>query len=89
MPELPFLLLGDRIVKKINVWNGILIGAALSGARWIGLAVFRTFAPIMTVQIVAVSCMACFEFIPAFYLNKRVRPEIIGSCLLYTSSPQR
>lgn len=79
VPELPFLLLGDRIVKKINVWNGILIGAVLSGVRWIGLAVFRTFAPIMAVQIVAVSCMACFEFIPAFYLNRRVRPEIIGS----------
>lgn len=79
VPELPFLLFGDRIARRINVWNGLMLGILLSAVRWIGLALFRSFAPILAVQTVAVSCMACFEFLPAFYLNRRVAPESLGA----------
>ena len=79
VPELPFLLFGDKIARKINVWNGLLLGLLFSAVRWLGLAFSRSFAPIMAVQIAAVSCMACFEFLPAFYLNRRVAPESIGA----------
>ena len=73
------MLFGDKIARKINVWNGLLLGILLSAVRWLGLAFSRSFAPIMAVQIAAVSCMACFEFLPAFYLNRRVAPESIGA----------
>ena len=34
--ELPFLAMGDRLFKKMSVWNWLLVGMALNGVRWLG-----------------------------------------------------
>ncbi len=79
LPELPFLLFADRLIKRTSVWNWLLIGMLLNGVRWIGLALCSTAAPIIAFQLLGVTVMACFEFVPAFYLARRVPPELAGS----------
>ena len=79
LPELPFLFFGDRLVHKTSIWNWLLIGFLLNGVRWLGLAFSTTPALIILFQLFGVTVMACFEFMPAFYLNHRVPPELTGS----------
>ena len=77
--ELPFLCFGDRIVKKMNTWNWIMVGMLLNTIRWIGLAFSKSLLLILIFQIPMVTVMACYEYAPAFYLNKRVPQELAGS----------
>lgn len=77
--EIPFLWFGDRIKRKMSVWNWLMLGMLLNGVRWLGLSVFKTVGPIMLVQILGLTTLACFEFVPAFYLEKAVAPELIGT----------
>lgn len=79
LPELPFLFWGDRIMKKLSVWNWLLIALCLNGLRWIAQAVCTDFAPILIIQLLGLSVLACFEFAPALYLSRRVPPELQGS----------
>lgn len=76
--ELPFLYFGDRLYKKTNIWNWMLIGMFLNGFRWIGLAFSKTALLNILFQLPCVSVLACFEFFPALYLNKRVSAELTG-----------
>lgn len=79
LAELPFLYFADKIAKKTNIWNWLLLGMFCNGIRWIGLAFSKTLPMIILFQIPAVTVMACFEFFPALYLNRRVAPELSGS----------
>lgn len=77
--ELPFLVFSDRLAKKLSLWNWMMIGFVLNAIRWIGLAVSSSVLTLMLVQLPAVSIMACFEFFPAIYLNRRVPDALKGS----------
>ena len=77
--ELPFLAMGDRLFKKMSVWNWLLVGMALNGVRWLGLAFSKSAVSILIFQLPTVSVLACFEFFPALYLNRRIAPEMQGS----------
>lgn len=77
--ELPFLVFGDRLARKMSIWNWLLIGFALNAVRWIGLAVFTSVPMLMLFQFPAVSVMACFEFFPSLYINRRTPAELKGS----------
>lgn len=77
--ELPFLYWGDKIARKTNIWNWLLIGIAANGIRWLGLALSRSAPAIILFQIPGVTVLACFEFFPALYLARRVPPELSGS----------
>lgn len=77
--ELPFLYFGDRIARKTNVWNWLLIAMAANGVRWLGLAFSRTPLPIFLFQLPGVTVLACFEFFPALYLNRRVSEKQLGA----------
>lgn len=79
MLELPFLYFGDRIARRTNIWNWLLIGMAANGIRWLGLAFSKTALPNILFQLPGVTVLACFEFFPALYLNRRVPPELSGS----------
>lgn len=76
--EIPFLCFGDRIYKKANIWNWIIIGFIFNGFRWMGLAVSKTALPNILFQLPGVTVLACFEFFPALYLSRRVSPELSG-----------
>ena len=77
--ELPFLLLGDRIRKWTTVWNWLRVGFIVNGVRWLGLAFLHEPAAIVLFQLPGVTVLACFEFIPAFYLSTHVSDEMLGS----------
>lgn len=77
--ELPFLYFADRIARKTNIWNWVLIGMAANGIRWLGLAFSKSAVPIILFQIPGVTVLACFEFFPSLYLNRRVPAEQSGA----------
>jgi len=77
--ELPFLYFGDRIARKTNIWNWLLIAMVANGVRWLGLAFSRSALPIFLCQIPGVTVLACFEFFPALYLNRRVGEKQLGA----------
>ena len=79
MLELPFLYFGDRIARRTNVWNWLIIGMLCNGVRWLGLAFCKSPLPIILFQLPGVTVLACFEFFPALYLTRRVAPELSGS----------
>ena len=79
LPELPFLFFGDRIAQRTSIWNWLLVGFAVNGVRWLGLAFSTSVAPIIAFQLLGVTVLGCFEFMPAFYLNRRVPAELAGS----------
>ena len=76
--ELPFLLIGDRLYKKANIWNWLLAGMLINGLRWLALAFTQSPILIILFQLPAVTVLSCFEFFPALYLSKRVSPELAG-----------
>lgn len=77
--ELPFLLFADKLARKMSIWNWLLLGFGVNAVRWFGLAIFRSVVPLIIFQLPAVSIMACFEFFPALYINRRVSNELKGS----------
>lgn len=77
--EIPFLYYADKIGKRINIWNCLMLAMAINGVRWIMFAYCRNFWPILLCQIPGVTLMACFEFYPAVYLSRKVAPELSGA----------
>ncbi len=77
--EIPFLCFADRIYKKTNIWNWLLIGILCNGIRWLGLAFSTSALPIILFQFFGVTVLACFEFFPSLYLSQRVPPEQAGT----------
>lgn len=69
--ELPFLIFADKLARKTNIWNWILIGYALNAVRYIAMSFTKSIPLLMLVQLPAMSVMACFEFYPLLYLNMR------------------
>ncbi len=77
--ELPFLLVAHRLARRTSIWNWLLIGYGLNAVRWLGLAVSRSIVPLLLCQIPAVSVMACFEYLPAVYVNERAPEALKGT----------
>lgn len=76
--EIPFLCFGDRLYRKANIWNWLLIGMVCNGIRWLGLAFSTTALPSILFQLLSVTVLSSFEFFPALYLSRRVSPELYG-----------
>ena len=74
--EIPFLLFGDRLMKRMSVWKWMLIGLLIGGARFALLAAVRTPGMLILAQSLSISHLACFEFVPMVYLGKTVRAEL-------------
>ena len=77
--EVPFLLFADRIYKKSNIWNWVLIGFVCNGIRWIGLAFARSVPIIILFQLPGITTLACFEFFPSLYLSRRASEKLANS----------
>ena len=74
--EIPFLLFGDRLMKRMSVWKWMLIGLLIGGGRFALLAAVRTPGMLILAQSLSISHLACFEFVPMVYLGKTVRAEL-------------
>ena len=77
--EIPFLLFGDKLMKKLSIWKWMWIGLIVNGLRFVVLSIVRTPVLIVLSQIPSVFLLACFEFFPAIYLNKAVNKELRGT----------
>lgn len=77
--EIPFLIFGDRLARRFSIWQCLMAGLVLCAIRWLGLAFAKTPWLILIFQIPGVSVMACFEFFPALYINRRVPDALKGS----------
>ena len=77
--ELPFLFFGDKIAKKTNIWNWLMIGGVICGLRWIGQAFTTNTVLLILLQLPGVVILACYDFFPAIYLNRKVSGEQLGA----------
>lgn len=77
--EIPFLIFGDRLARRFSIWQCLMAGLILCAIRWLGLAFAKSPGLILIFQIPGVSVMACFEFFPALYINRRVPDTLKGS----------
>lgn len=77
--ELPFLLFADKLARKASIWNIILLGYVVNAVRWLGIAFSRSVVPMIIFQLPAVTIMACFEFYPALYINRKTSDALKSS----------
>lgn len=77
--EIPFLIFADRLARRVSIWNWMIVGFVLNAVRWLGLALLTNVYLLLLVQIPGVSIMACFEFFPALYVNRRAENALKGS----------
>ena len=77
--EIPFLLFGDRIMKRFPVWTWLIIGLCFGAVRFFLMSVVRTPVLIVLTQMLSISHLACFEFIPFVYLGRVTQRELLGS----------
>ncbi|MGI6173554.1 MAG: MFS transporter [Christensenellales bacterium] len=79
LPEIPFLMVSNRIMRKFRVTTWALIGFGLTALRFLGIASARSFWLMTLLQIPQVAVMACFEFYPSLYLNSIVDKKLRSS----------
>ena len=79
MLELPFLLFGDRIMKRFSVWTWMTLGLLVGSVRFFLLSAVRSPALIVAASMLSIANLACFEFIPFVYLGRVTRKELQGS----------
>lgn len=77
--EIPFLLFGDRIMKRLPFWTWLMVGLIMESGRFLLMCFVRTPALIIAAQMLSISHLACFEFIPFVYLGKVTDKTLLGS----------
>ncbi len=73
--EIPFLMFGDRIMKRFSIWTWLLIGMAAGAVRFMLLFFLRAPAWIVMAQMLSIAHFSCFEFFPFIYLGRVARRE--------------
>ena len=77
--EIPFLLIGDKLYKKLSIFKWMWLGLFLTALRFIALSYARTAMTIMLSLLLCVFILACYEFFPAIYLSQTVSKELLGT----------
>ena len=77
--EIPFLLIGDKLYKKLSLFKWMWLGLFLTALRFIALSYARTALTIMLSLLLCVFILACYEFFPAIYLSQTVSKELLGT----------
>ena len=77
--EIPFLLFGDRIMRRFPIWTWLIIGLATESLRFMLLAFVRTPTLIVLAQLLSIAHLACFEFIPFIYLGRVTEKPLLSS----------
>ncbi|MCR5469208.1 MAG: MFS transporter [Lachnospiraceae bacterium] len=67
--EIPFLFFGERLYKRMSIWNWVKLAIFVNGLRWLGYAFVDSVWGFILIGIPSVTVLACFEFFPALYLN--------------------
>ena len=74
--EIPFLLFGDKLMKRFSIGRWMFIGLLIGGVRFALLTVVKTPVMIILAQCLSISHLACFEFFPMVYLGRTVRADL-------------
>ena len=74
--EIPFLMVGDRLMRKMSIWRWQLLGLLIGSVRFALLSFVRTPVLLVFAQSLAIAHMACFEFFPMLYLGGSVKAEL-------------
>ena len=77
--EIPFLLVGDRLMKRFSIWRWMTIGLVIGAIRFALLSVLRSPVPIVLAQSLGIAHLACFEFFPMVYLGRVTSRELQAS----------
>ena len=77
--EIPFLLMGDRLMKRLSIWRWMTVGLAIGAVRYGLLSIVKSPVSIVLAQSLSIAHTACFEFFPILYLGQTVRPELLAS----------
>ena len=77
--EIPFLLVGDRLMKRLSVWTWLSIGLGIDAVRFALLSVVRAPWAIVLAQSLSIAHFACFEFFPMIHLGRTVDRELQAS----------
>jgi len=77
--EIPFLLVGDKLYKKLPIFKWMWIGLLLNALRFVGMSYARTPAAMIATLLPSVFMLASFEFFPAIYLSTAVPKELAGT----------
>ena len=77
--EIPFLLVGDKLMKRMSIWRWMMLGLLIGAARFALLAAVRTPVLLILAQLLSIAHLACFEFFPMVWIGQTVRPELQAS----------
>ena len=77
--EIPFLLVGDRLMKRLSVWTWLSVGLGIGAVRFALLSVVRAPWAIVLAQSLSIAHLACFEFFPMIHLGRAVSRELQAS----------
>lgn len=77
--EIPFLLIGDRLIRRASVWRWLTVGLVLGAVRFALLSVLRAPVWIVLAQSLSISHLACFEFFPMVHLSRVAGEELQAS----------
>ncbi|MBR5289161.1 MAG: MFS transporter [Clostridia bacterium] len=77
--EIPFLLVGDRLYKKLPIFKWMWIGLLLNALRFVGMSYARTPLAMIVTLLPCVFLLASFEFFPAIYLSTAMPKELSGT----------
>jgi PPP family 3-phenylpropionic acid transporter len=77
--EIPFLMFGDRLMKRLSIWRWMTLGLLIGAVRFALLSVVRSPAAIVLAQSLSIAHLSCFEFFPMVYLSRTVRKELLAS----------
>ena len=77
--EIPFLLVGDRLMKRLSIWTWLAVGLVIGAIRFALLGVLRHPALIVLAQSLSIAHLACFEFFPMVHLGRIASRELQAS----------
>lgn len=77
--EIPFLLIADKLMKRLSIWTWMTIGLVLGAVRYALLSVVRAPALIVLAQMLSIAQLSCFEFFPQIHLGRVTRKDLLAS----------
>ena len=77
--EIPFLLIGDKLMKRFSIWTWMTLGLVLGAIRYALMTVVRAPVLIVLAQMLSIAQLSCFEFFPQIYLGRVTRKDLLAS----------
>jgi len=77
--EIPFLLLADRIVRKLGVRSTLILAGLVMGIRWLLLFLLQNVFAVMATSVLHGFSFIVIIYCMATYINREMPPELKSS----------